>query len=88
MENCNLCLDCGLPCFTRPWLAVQYEERAWEVILLTEDLEVITPCGGALVAHHEDVFGELVDSCSRICPDVVEENKRVNVQLGFNWKLS
>ena len=47
-----------------------------------------TPCCGALVAHHKDVFGKLVDSCSRICPYVVEESKRVNVQLGFNWKLS
>ena len=49
---------------------------------------MVAPGGGVLIAYHENVLAELVDSCSWVFPDVKEEDKGVDVQLGFYRKLS
>ena len=39
---------------------------------------MVAPGSGVFIAYHENVLAELVDSCSWVFPDVIEENKGVD----------
>ena len=63
-------------------------QRVWKSILQAEEPYMVTPCCRVSLAHHQNVFNNLVDSSVRAGPDGVEECEGSNMNLAFSWELT
>ena len=63
-------------------------ERRRQVILLTDDTDMVGPSGGVFVAGLQDVLEHSVDSAAGIAPNIMEEAKCTQMEHPFNRKLA